>query len=45
MWVPTEVIELDFQELRYNPLGFYKNFVAKNTPCIIRNCLDGEDIS
>jgi hypothetical protein len=44
MWLPTTVAELDFQEIRYNPLGFYKNFIARNTPCIIKNCLDGEDI-
>lgn len=44
MWIPTAVPELDFHEIRYSPLTFYKNHIAKNVPCIIKNCLDGEDI-
>lgn len=37
---PSEIEEIEFEDLISNPLYFYKEFVAKNRPCKILNAVD-----
>ena len=44
MWLPNQIEKVSWEELELNPLWFYKNFIAKNVPCVITDVLEGDDI-
>ena len=37
---PSEIDIIDYQDILENPLFFYKAYLAKNVPCVIKNAIN-----
>ncbi len=35
---------MSWDEIKFNPIWFYKNFIGKNVPCVITDVYQGDDI-
>jgi hypothetical protein len=44
IWIPTEIEIISWDEITFNPLWFHQKYLSKNTPCIITDVFQGDDI-